>query len=547
VTAAVAPAHARDDEASAGAAAGHGASIPWSVVALAVPAVIGAVRLVLSIRRPYEHWGDHAIFETAIRRVASGTQALGPYSRFGFHQPGPAYFEAQAPFYWLSGASPRALFLGALSINLGSALGCVLVIRRFLGETAARWAAVVLGAFLLALTPALLADPWPIYVLGLPLLLTMLLAAGATRSLAAGGGALVGASYLVQTHVATAATVVAGFAAVGAVTLAARIGRRRSDDRESPEPADRRVPRTSLLVAGAMLAVMWLPPLVQQATHDPGNLTILARFFTASHAEFDQGVDHGIRSSAGQVARQLTLMPLGRRSVAGPAGPVDVAVAAAGLLAAAGLAEVGRRRRDRFLLALGLIPLAGTLAAIWSTTRIVGEVHPYLLVWSSVLLLPAWIGLGAVLGRGFAAGSRLRFGFPVMALGLTLVAGSAGWSMLRAQSPPLRSNNDVARAGDLTGRWLAGHGVDDVRVAFSDHGEWPLAAGLIDHLDRKGLDVTVDRHYIPLFGDQFAPTGREETTLWLTPPDGPPPPGDGVQRLGEAGGSVVWAGPGPSR
>ena len=546
MTAAVAPAHASEDGAPAHAAARPGASIAWSVAVLAVPALIGAVRLLLSIRRPYDYWGDHAIFETAIRRVASGSQAVGPYSRFGFHQPGPAYFEAQAPFYWFSGASPRALFLGALSINLGSAIGCVLVIRRFLGEPAARWTAVVLGTFLVALTPALLADPWPIYVLGLPLLLTILLAAGATRSLAAGAGALVGASYLVQTHVATAATVVAAFAAVGAVVMAARIGRRRSTDQQLPDPVRRRVPRAGLLAACAVLAVMWLPPLVQQVTHDPGNFTVLARFFTASHAEYDRGIDHGLRSSAGQVARQLTLMPLGRRSVAGPARPLDVAVAAAGLLAAVGVAEVGRRRRDRFLAALGLIPLAGTLAAIWSTTRIVGEVHPYLLVWCSVLLLPAWIGLGLVVRPGLAS-SRWRFGFPATALCLALVAGAAGWSMLRAASPPLRSNNDVTRAGDLTSQWLARHDVEDVRVAFSDHRDWPLAAGLIGRLDRKGLDVTVDRNYIQLFGDQFSPSGREEATFWLTPPDGPPPPIDQVQRLGEAGGSVVWAGLGPPR
>jgi hypothetical protein len=511
-----------------------------------VPALIGAVRLLLSIRHPYDFWGDHAIFETAIRRVATGTQAVGPYSRFGFHQPGPAYFEAQAPFYWLSGASPRALFLGALSINLGSALGCVLLIRRFLGEPAARWTAVVLGAFVVALTPALLADPWPIYVLGLPLLLTMLLAAGATRSPAAGAGALVGASYLVQTHVATAATVVAVFATVGAVVMAAWIGRRRPTDQRSPEPVHRRVPRSSLLVASVVLAVMWLPPLVQQVTDDPGNLTVLARFFTASHEEYDQGIDHGLRSSAGQVARQLTLLPLGRRSVAGPARPLDVAVAAAGLFAAIGVAAVGRRRRDRFLVALGLIPLVGTLAAVWSTTRIVGEVHPYLLIWCSVLLLPAWIGLGLVVGPGLA-NARLRFGFPGVALSLALVAAAAGWSMLHGASPPLRSNGDVTTAGDLTSDWLARNHVEDVRVAFSDHGDWPLAAGLIDHLDRTGLDVTVNRNYVQLFGDQFSPTGREEATFWLTLPHGPPPPIDQVQRLGEAGGSVVWAGLGRPR
>ncbi len=194
--------------------------------------------------------------------------------------------------------------------------------------------------------------------------------------------------------------------------------------------------------------------------------------------------------------------------------------------------------------------MAGTLAAIWSTTRIVGEVFPYLLLWSSVLLLPAWIGVGVlVAGWGSRADAPWhRFGSRVLAGGLAALTVAAGWSMLRAPSPPLRSATDVTAAGKLTGHWLDQHDVERVRIALGDHDQWPLAAGLIDHLDGKGLAVTVSPDYVPLFGDQFSPIGPEDATVWLTRPDGTPPhPTEGLQRLGEAGGSVVWAGPGPPR
>jgi hypothetical protein len=38
--------------------------------------------------------GDYAALELYTRLAAQGRQLLGPYSRFGFHHPGPAYFYA---------------------------------------------------------------------------------------------------------------------------------------------------------------------------------------------------------------------------------------------------------------------------------------------------------------------------------------------------------------------------------------------------------------------------------------------------------------------
>ncbi|HYH49393.1 MAG TPA: hypothetical protein VEG38_07570, partial [Acidimicrobiia bacterium] len=174
-----------------------------------MPAAVGLVRLLIGLNRPFAHAGDAAILETAIRRVSTGTQTLGPYSRFGFHQPGPAYFDFHAPFAWLTGGSPRSVFIGALVLNVGAATAGVALVRRRLGEPAARWSAVVVSAYLIAVTPALLVDPWNPYVLGLPLLLVILLAADAAAgSWPAAAGAAVAATFVVQTHLGAGVTLV---------------------------------------------------------------------------------------------------------------------------------------------------------------------------------------------------------------------------------------------------------------------------------------------------------------------------------------------------
>src|SRR5207244_10472526 len=115
-----------------------------------------------------------------------------------------------------------------------------------------------------------------------------------------------------------------------------------------PRPGAR-APWVALAAAGSLLALLWIPPLVEQATHSPGNLTKLAEFFGHGHPEYDAGVDHRLRTASTQVAAQLATIPMGRP----PATTHDATgrrlrdgVAAAGLVAAAAVAALGRRRRD---------------------------------------------------------------------------------------------------------------------------------------------------------------------------------------------------------
>lgn len=506
---------------------------PLSVAVLAVPAVIGAVRLVMAAQRPFDFFGDEAILESAVRHV--GHQLVGPYSRFGFHQPGPAYYYLQAPFYRLPGSSAAALFLGAFCINIGAALGCVLVVRRFLGEPVARWAAVVVGGLLLSLTPRLVADPWNPYVLAVPVLLAVLLAAAGTRSRAAAGGAVVVASYVVQTHVAAAATLTAVFATAGAVAAVYHRRIRPPSTAEAPPRPSYSARRWMAPAATALvLSVMWAPPLIDQGTRSPGNITTLTRFFRASHPDFDRGIDHGLDHTAGQVAAELTVLPFGHDRDAKPADAVKVLLALIGIAAGAGVALAGWRRRETVIAGLGAMSVVGPLVAVWSGTRVVGEVFPYLLLWTSGLLLPAAIGAGAFLAQLRRLAGPLAGTAAVVGLSLTV-------TMARNPLLPYPSVTEVAAAARVAEPWLAGRGVEQVRVRIADHDRWPLASGVAVRLEKDGFTTTVDRGWTSLFGEHFRPTGHEHATVWLTDAGHSPPASVSPTPLGVVGEASIWA------
>ena len=88
-------------------------------------ALAGCVFLivVLSIARrssPTFPVSDEAVIELSTLNALQGHQLLGPYSRYGWHHPGPALYYLLAPFYGLSGHRSVGLSAGALAINMAA-------------------------------------------------------------------------------------------------------------------------------------------------------------------------------------------------------------------------------------------------------------------------------------------------------------------------------------------------------------------------------------------------------------------------------------------
>jgi len=362
--------------------------IPLSVLVVAVPALVGAVRLVIALPRPFLAGGDAAFIELAVRRALGFDQLVGPYSRFAWNHPGPVLFYLFAPLYGLSGRRSRSLFLSAWLLNLGCAIAVVAVVRHRLGEGAARVVAALLALFLVATKFHALINPWNPSLLGVPFLLMVVLGADAGGGSVASllGAAAVG-TYLVQTHV--------GMLPVVGVTLALAVAGWVVSQRRSADAVDPRHRRRVLVGGALILGVLWAGPVVDQLTASPGNAGKIVRFFahpsgeTRSHPLGDAGV-----AVAKAATRPFAGLGVEHHPVAGLVGT--------GILG--GLVALAARRRSPFAARLGALGAANVVVAVAATTRVVGDLYPYLFDWTPALLFPPMAAAGLA---GFDAARHL--------------------------------------------------------------------------------------------------------------------------------------------
>lgn len=578
--------------------------LPLSSLAVAAPLAIMLAGLVGQLGLALPDWGDSAVIELQVRRALRWQALVGPYSRFGWHHPGPALFYALAPVYALGGEGTWSLSLGCFLVNAIAAVASVLAVRRFAGERAARWAGAMVAAYLLVLSPGVLVGIWNPDVLSLPLLLTAVLAAaGAAGSAPALAWALVSGTFVAQTDVSTVPVVLlvlaVGFAGWGLGGLwlqrwaggTPRQGRRRARGRGALRP-DRFVPgermvgrrrdslrlptlagdgearvegvgprwRSWLLAAGGLgvTLALWAPPVYQQLASRQGNLGRLISFFTArSHAGLASR--HPLGQALAAVVGQLSAVPLGSAgtSAVAPAhvSALRLAVGAVWFADSLAVLAVGVLLRRRMPAALGFLSAAGMVLGVYSATRVVGPEYGYLVAWMSVLPVPAWIGTGVVVRTWWLrqAGRRGSPGRPpravawcasgLLVVALALPAGVLGWRL--SSVPPMAGPRSVpALTAAVTGR-LRALGARRILVRIPTHARWPVAAGMVVDLAKDGYQVTVSRQWEVLFGSWDGPTGRETAAVVVAGPPGPAPPA-GVKAFtarGSLGTTTAWVVP----
>jgi hypothetical protein len=220
--------------------------------------------------------GDLAVIESDTIQALHGRVLLGPYSRFGWHHPGPLYFYVLAPFYCLSGYRPGGLFAGALAINLLSIVMTAWVTARngsgalAIGITAA--CVLFVGRF-----NDMFVSPWNPHVLVLPVgaLVVTCAAIVGGRTMLLPLAALF-ASFAGQTHVGLMPV---ALALPGVAFLSTIINACRCRDPQAQSRAAWTINATLWTIA-----LLWLCPLVDQLTRDPGNLRQLWAFFVANRA-----------------------------------------------------------------------------------------------------------------------------------------------------------------------------------------------------------------------------------------------------------------------
>ena len=529
---------------------------PWltglAFAVVAVPFVWALVRLATA---PADHLtlpDDLALIDLHVRRALVWKQQLGVFDHNNWNHPGPSYFYLVSLVYRLLGSSVRSLFVAATLLNGLAAVACVAVVRRRTTPARSLWAAVwvaALAAVLAASGPSAttysesvlgaLVSPWNPMVVLFPLLLLVLLCAGAVdRSAASLVGALVVATYVVQTDISAGPVALALVGAAGVVWLVTVVLDRR-DRAATPDgpadlpavpdgPADRtvsdsvprgRVPWGPVLVAGGLVAVAlaWLPPLIQQVTNHPGNVTLITRFFSAAHP------GQSLSASLWSVAAGTAVLVVGpsevMTSILGGT-PAHAGLAVATTAATVGLATVvavvGMRQRSRFAWGLGGLTLLGWAAAVLAVTHVVGFIFGYLVVWAVVLPVAALIGLGTLSVPPGRAASGLRTALCAVAV----AAGAVACARVAAVPPLARAGDPhVARLAAL----VAPHLPPGTRVSVGDAGaadtqllDTEEFIGLVNALDRAGYRPAVNAFWKAQFGPGYLADGTEPRRVGLS-------------------------------
>jgi len=477
----------------------------WSLAALVAVVVVPLLVAVVALRRPA--WFpalDHAMAELRLRDVFTANTPLiglpGRIGRFpeqGSH-PGPLSFYSLWPTWKLLGSTPWGMQAGVLVLNAIAAGASVLVGFRRGGLRLAVGLTALLTLLLGGYGIETLSEPWNPYIPLLWWVLTLLCVWSVLEGDVPMLPVLVfAASIAAQTHVPYLGLCLGmGALAVGGVALAWRRGS---------------VDRPSLLRWGgaalALVALLWSPLLVDQATEEPGNLSMLWEHFTSPPEE--EGEPVGLAEGVELQLKHLdvtsfvstqgdSLGSLARSS--GDAGGSAIPGVLV-LLVWAGAAVVAWRRGWTTLNRLNVVVGAGLVLGAYSMSRIFGKVWYYLMLWSwgTVALLLLSVGWTAWKALGDTRTEKLAR--PVGAGLVTVAVVSAALLGVRAAKvdPPAPQLSEALGA-------VVEPAVDELDRDATYLVTWDdsfyigsQGMGLVSALDRLGFEVgVVDTWRVPL-------------------------------------------------
>lgn len=504
----------------------------WSRVSRNWDALLAVLLAVVTIRPVYQAataalnlpWyptGDWAVLAMRIADVGHNTPLLGPYSRFGWNHPGPLlYWMLAVPYNLLGGRSVD--LLAGTGLFACVVTGAVLAIAWRRGRLPlVALTSVALAVLVHSMGPSMLRDPWNPYVTLLPLVLFVFLAwSGAEGDLWSWPALLLTGSFLVQSHVGYAVTVVA----VGAAAFALAWQRRGSVPLVASDQRKRQRFIGSLVIIGM---VCWVPVLIDQFTGS-GNLGAIGSYFISSSDS-----PAGFGTAVGQAARHLAAPNAPWLGALEPAG-LDGALPGSSDLnlvlpvIAFGLAALSSWRLRcgsafRLQVLVGVLALAGVIA----TSRITGPLFGYLVRWWWIVACLWWLSIAwslmSAAARALPPSDGLRRFAPV-ALGIVCLVtvfqtGRDTASLLPAATAP--DPSATAILGELLPNLeseLAGSGPVIVKSTGSVWGSYADAVRL--DLERHGVQVVVVDSESYRFGDHRSIASRTPTaTVWVVNAD----------------------------
>lgn len=512
-----------------------------TLVVVAVPFIAAAVALVLSEDAPRDH--DVALIEVRTGDVLSSDPPLvGSYERYGGNQPGPWLFAVLALPTALLG--PVGMGLATLVVGYGSLAGMLAVARRRGGTPLVLWTALLSMVMVLGRGTESLANPWEprltLLVLGLFALLVWELGAGTTAVLPV--VVAVGA-FLAMTW-ATLAPIVAVLGAVALVAVALQL---RGVIRDGDAAARRRMV-VVLGVSCAVAVVMCLPPLLEQMTTDPGNLTELWEFSSSA-------ADRRVGPGAAWAALGLQFDPwpvwVGRDVPVDFSGTVDPSGAArfplallVWLASVAGVGWVGVRHRasePRSVPAgdtwwLHAVVAGVLVGSVLSMSLVLDEILAWSIEPSRLAGMLCWLAAGwsvAVVLRtlGVAVTVR-RLAVPVLSVAVVAVSLTTAVVALLSDSRPDDLQRAVVLLADEADEVI---GTDTEPVLVRSEvtantifgGEAFGVQELVALLERHGTDTVVEAGGGDQFGERRAQPESAVAELLLTPDAADPDPEGG--------------------
>ena len=478
-------------------------SFAWTLIAGLIVVTLRS----LAIGAPaFAAKSDIAVTEFYVQLAQRGTLVDGPYSRFGWHHPGPLYFWIQVPFYSLSGDRAAGLYVGALAINLAAVAILAWVLVRI--DRGALTVAILAGVLFFALrNDGLLASPWTAHVPVVPAMAFIVLAA-ATAAGHAWMLALVVmfASFIVQTHIAPLPMVsIVAIVALASVFAAAR--------REPRLPIGRTVNASAWL-----LLVLWLPAIAEQLSHRPGNLTRLWRFFV-SETDPTQSLTQTVASWS--YALVGVLRPDFYTPHGGHFQPTYVAWALPASIVAMGLLFlIARRTEPRLEASIARMALIASIVELFSISRIRGEILDHEIFWiagTGAINLAVLASAGVRVARERWRPSPRASPHPRLAVAcaativvaIVIVGGRNFWRLVSVEASNTRVNATIVSAYESIRGYLEHEGVRRplLRIAGDD---WNVAAGTCVRLQRTGIPFAVEPDWLAMFTEQVAPDGGED-------------------------------------
>lgn len=527
-------------ETAAPAAEGGRSGVLWWVAVglVLVPFVVSALVLIFGVGGRYLPAADQALITMHTREVGSGHSPLvGLYSRAEWSHPGPMEFYALAPFYRLAGERAIGVYLGALTINAAAVVGLAVVARRRGGLPLVLLTLLGTTLMLRTLGADFARDPWNCFITTLPYALLVLLAwsmwCGEVWALP--WAAAVG-TFLAQTHVGFVllAPPLVLWGLVGLALAARRHSRETAadpaaSDAPAPEPDPPRPvePATAVVdqtgaggvvaapvtwrrlgragaLSLAVLAVLWLPPIIDVIRHAPSNFRVIIEWFGSDDAGGGHTLAQGWRVMSAQfwlkpewLTDKQSFNPVTGESIYMLSAPAPLLLA---LVAGAGAVVWRWGRSGRAY--VGTVVLT-FLVGIVAVARTVGAAFDYRLRWTFVagllgLLLVAWAGWGLATRR-WARAERVLVPVALGALAVvcavnTVTAASAG-----TPQPA-----DSAAMNLIMPDVLAALPETDGQVVVDDGlqtGAW-YARTLVLELERHGVRVAVPADRTAVYGKQ---------------------------------------------